>query len=126
MTEDTSLLPGERRIVDAVRSWSMDRHPCDLSGEVDAERTVRASVLKRLITGETTDWGIDPVDVFTIDLCGAHIVRELGGCIATTRRLQGAPRGLAAQQARPAKLTSSKGSGRIAPGRRVFAVDIGV
>jgi len=79
VSEDTSLLSGERRLVDAVRSWSMDRHPCDLSGEVDADRKVRAGVLKRLITGETIEWGIDPEDVFTIDLCGAHIVGELRG-----------------------------------------------
>jgi hypothetical protein len=82
MVDVDSLNDAERRLIEAVKTGSL----CDFSeGEEihasemaawGAERTIRADVLKSLLTGGAADWNVGP-NATAVDLCGAIVSGNL-------------------------------------------------
>ena len=67
------LTDAERKLLQAVQTGAQ----CDLSQDGDANRTVRAAVLKAILSGEGEAWGI--AAGAAIDLRGAVVSGDLGG-----------------------------------------------
>jgi Pentapeptide repeats (9 copies) len=67
----------ERKLLEAVQTG----RPCDLSQDDDTDRSVRAAVLKAILSGEGEAWGISAGA--TIHLLGAVIAGDLGGFVGS-------------------------------------------
>ena len=67
------LTDAERKLLEAVQTSGL----CDLSQDDDTDRTVRAAVLKAILSGEGEAWGIGAGAA--INLRGAVVSGDLGG-----------------------------------------------
>src|SRR6476659_8229801 len=83
MVDVDSLNDAEQRLVDAVKTGSVcdfsngrEIQPNDMAGW-GADRTVRAAVLKRLLT-DATHWGIE-ASLVKVTLRGAVVSGDLSG-----------------------------------------------